>query len=333
MGPLESTGTLTAVTTAVLPESKQFAFYREGVLRRLLPTVAPDARRAFRARMRRIVGNGVELVEHASDAVEAGRSAERIRGDDCDDISLDLMRRCTMATISQNGERTLHAGDFCFIDYGQPLSVIRPRHTALGIIVSRARVREVIGDEVSSLAGQPIPMRGLAAVLRQHLVTTFDEAEHMSVHERTMAADAACDMMLALLQARRGAAADVGRFATGYHQAALTIIERYCADPELAPGGIAVMLGCSRASLYRAFAQHGESVARAIWIARLDRARQLLISPAERHTFVSDIAWRCGFREPATFTRMFHRRFGFSPRDARQLSGRDCTTCEDAGNN
>ena len=38
------------VTTAVLPEARQFEFYREGVLRRLLPTV-PQPKSVFRAGM------------------------------------------------------------------------------------------------------------------------------------------------------------------------------------------------------------------------------------------------------------------------------------------
>ena len=57
-----------------------------------------------------------------------------------------------------------------------------------------------------------------------------------------------------------------------------------------------------------------------IWTARLERARRLLISPEGVGLMISDVGWRCGFQELATFSRMFRRRFGLSPSDARALA-------------
>ena len=313
--PQDVVGGLRVVTTALLPEARQFEFYREGVLRRLLPTVRRP-KSVFRAGMRLIVGRGAELVEHKSDAVDVERSAERLRRDGCDDISIDLMRHCTTSTISQKGDRVLRSGDLCFIDYGQPLSMIRSRHTANGVIVSRARALEVVGSGVSSLVGKPIPGQGLAAVLRRHLVSTFDEAANMSAPERAAATNAAAEMMLVLLQVRLGRQVDEEGFTSGFYKAAQIVIARHCVDPDLTPERIAIIVGCSRASLYRAFARHKETVSYAIWAARLDRAMQLLSSGTEGRSAIGEIAWRCGFRQPATFARMFRRRFGFSPSDA-----------------
>lgn len=316
--PQHVVGRMTVVATAVLPERRQFEFYREGVLRRLLPTV-PHPKSAFRAGMRLIAGRGAELVEHRSDPVDVERSIQRLRRDGCDDISIDLMRHCTTSTISQNGDRIVRSGDLCFIDYGQPLSMIRSRNVAHGVIVSRARAREVLGDKVSSLAGTPIPPRGLAAVLRNHLITTFDEAGNMSAPERAAATDASAEMMLVLLQALAGHKIDEEAYSCGFHKAAHIVIARHYADPDLTPEQIAAIVGCSRASLYRVFSRHGETVAHAIWTARLDRALHLLASGTESRSAIGTIAWRCGFRQPATFARMFRRRFGFSPGDARDL--------------
>jgi AraC-like DNA-binding protein len=226
------------------------------------------------------------------------------------------MRHCaTSTTISQNGDRVLHSGDLCFIDYGQPLSMTRSRHLAHGVIVSRTRAREVLGSDVSSLVGQPIPNRGLAAVLSRQLIATFDEAANMSAAERGAAADAAADMMLVLLQARLGSRVDEDALPSGFYKAAQIVILRHCTDPDLTPERVASIVGCSRASLYRAFARHDETVAHAIWSARLERARQLLTSGTGSQSAIGTIAWRCGFRQPATFARMFRRRFGISPGD------------------
>lgn len=309
-------GGLKLVTTAVLSESRQFEFYREGVLRRLLPTV-PEPRSPFRASMRLIVGRGAELVEHKSDAVDVERTAERLRRDGCDDISIDLMRHCTgLTTISQKGDRVLRAGELCFIDYGQPLSMIRARHSAQGVIVSRSKARERLGGDVSSLVGRPLPGRGLAAVLRRHLIASFDEARSMSSAERAVAADAAADMMLMVLKQRLDRKVDEDGFQSGLYHAGRIVIDRYCADPDLAPERIAAIMGCSHASLFRAFAQNDETVVQAIWAARLERALRLLTG-AEGEPMIADVAWKCGFRQSATLVRMFRRHYGFSPNDVR----------------
>jgi AraC-like DNA-binding protein len=310
---------MTVVTTAIFPAARQFEFYREGVLRRLLPTVG-QPKSPFRAGMRLVASRGAELVEHRSDPVDVERSAQRLNRDGCDDISIDLMRHCaTSTTICQSGDRVLRSGDLCFIDYGQPLSMIRSRHVANGVIVSRARAREVLGSDIGSLAGTALPSQGLAAVLRSHLITTFDQLGNMAAPERAAATEAAAEMMLVLLQGTLGRRVDEDGFQSGFYNAALIVIARHCADPDLTAQRVAALVGCSRASLYRCFARHGETVARAIWSARLDRSLRLLISATEGRPSIANVAWRCGFRHPETFARLFRRRFGCSPGDARDL--------------
>jgi AraC-like DNA-binding protein len=86
----------------------------------------------------------------------------------------------------------------------------------------------------------------------------------------------------------------------------------------LTPDLAAVSLGCSRASLYRAFVRHGESVAAVIWATRLEQARRMLASSTHLGLNVSEIAFRSGFVDQSTFNRMFKRRYGTTPREARE---------------
>ena len=77
-------------------------------------------------------------------------------------------------------------------------------------------------------------------------------------------------------------------------------------------------LGCSRASLYRAFFRRGESVAAVIWATRIDLAWRMLTSMSHLGLLVSEIAFRSGFVDQPTFNRMFKRRYGIAPREARE---------------
>lgn len=110
---------------------------------------------------------------------------------------------------------------------------------------------------------------------------------------------------------------DGERFVHGFYCAALRLIDRECGDPNVTPEQVAFALGCSRATLYRAFAAHGADVAAALWQARLERARRILGSCEAIGLQISEVAALSGFRDMPSFTRMFKRRYGMTPRDVR----------------
>jgi transcriptional regulator GlxA family with amidase domain len=70
-----------------------------------------------------------------------------------------------------------------------------------------------------------------------------------------------------------------------------------CTDPGLTPQRVATRIGCSRASLYRAFAGKSENVAASIWSARIERAHRMVTSTEGMDMLVSDVAAACGFQE------------------------------------
>ena len=308
-------GRLVDLTTDGVAARERIDYWRDVVLRRTRPEV-PQRAQLFRAHLRRIVLDEVELIEHAADAVVSGRSPGRTRFDGGDDIALELIRAGT-SKLTHNGQHRLRSGDLYLVDYARPLKTELTRHRASGVVLSRRKVREALGDDLSALAGHRVPARGLAAVLRAHMTTTLDEAPHMTAQDRVVATNAAAEMALAILQASRLGAADPDQFGDGLYQAACAVIDRACADPELSPERIALTVGCSRATLYRLFARRAQSVAASVWQARLERARRMLGSAKSIGMTISDVALLCGFADMPAFTRMFKRRYGMTPREAR----------------
>lgn len=308
-------GRLVDLTTDGVPTRERIDYWRDVVLRRTRPEV-PERGQPFQAHLRRIVLNEVELIEHAGDAVISGRSPGRTRFDGGDDIAFELIRYGT-SKLTHNGEHKLLSGDLCLVDYALPFRTVLTRHRANGVVLSRRRVREALGDDLSGLAGRRVPGRGLAAVLRAHMTATLDEAPHMTAQDRVVATNAAAEMALAILQAGRFGAADPDQFGEGLYQAARAVIDRACADPDLSPDRIALAVGCSRATLYRLFARRGHSVAAAVWQARLERALRTLRSAESVGMTIGEVAMLCGFTDIPTFTRMFKRRYGKTPREAR----------------
>lgn len=313
-------GQLIVHSTDGVPARQRLAYWRESVMRRMVPLAVEGTADPFRGRMRRIVGDGLELIEYASEDVVAVRSAERCRIDGCDDITIDMMRRCTGAFMEHGGTQRVKAGDLYLVDYARPSGVRRGAHCTVGLTMSRRLAREGVGPDVAPRAGMKFAPGGLARVLRHHLEKTFDEADRMSAAERAAAARAARDMALALLQLGHGMAPEPERFADGYRRAALELIDRACTDPDLTPERIALALGCSRATLYRVLAAHGESVSAAIWQSRLERARRVLTSADGIGRPIAEVAASSGFRDGPSFTRMFRRRYGLTPGEAREAA-------------
>ena len=318
--PTAGYGRLVELGTEGVPQAEQLVYWRDTVLKRTEPQIIRKGQ-SFRARLKRVVLARSELVEHASDAVQALRAPGRARFEGGDDIVIELMRECRSALLDHGGEHRLKSGDLYVVDYAQPMQIIRSRHRSSGIVLARRRVTELLGEDLSGLAGRRIAPRGLAGILRQHLMTAMDEAAFMTEAERVVATNAAAEMALVILQSTRAGgtagSGDADQFIDGFHVAAGRLIELHCGDPDLTPERVASGLGCSRASLYRVFARRGEGVAEAIWAARIERAWRLLTSPEGGELLISHVAMLCGFRELPTFTRMFKRRYGTTPRDVR----------------
>ena len=90
-------------------------------------------------------------------------------------------------------------------------------------------------------------------------------------------------------------------------------IDRRLADPELTPADIAAAHFISTRHLHRLFAQRQSTVSRHIQHLRLERARLELRHPRGRDRSITDISWRCGFPDLATFSRAFRSAYGTTP--------------------
>jgi len=144
-------GTIVELTTEDVAPAERLDYWREAVLRRMVPIKALAEDRPFRGRLRRIIVSDGELIEHAPDAVVAVRSPQHCRADD--EVTIDLMMDCGNAHLDHGAERPVRPGDLCIMDYAQPIEVVRSRHRAVGIILSRSRVRDALGEDLSGPDG------------------------------------------------------------------------------------------------------------------------------------------------------------------------------------
>ncbi|MDB5395280.1 MAG: hypothetical protein JWM91_2786 [Rhodospirillales bacterium] len=314
--PVGAAGTLHVHTTDDVPETLRLAYWREGVMRRLEPIGAPDGIRRFRARLTRIQGTNAELVDAASDAIVAKRDLQRCRRDGCDDISFDLVAAGASRNVSDVGEYRMRAGDVAIIDCSRSLGMNRSRHRVISLLIRRDQFAAIRYDPALQ-TGRILRPHGMAGLFKSHLSAMAEQAAHLLPEQRILAVDVATEMALSVLQMETQGNFDVEQFDAGFYHAARGLIYRRCTDPELVPRQVASALKCSRAALYRAFAGRDQSVAAMIWSARIEHAQGMLSSALYSNLLVGEIAFRSGFVDHPTFNRMFKRRYGISPQEAR----------------
>lgn len=103
----------------------------------------------------------------------------------------------------------------------------------------------------------------------------------------------------------------------GIIMAAQQYIAGHISNPALSTAEIAAGIGCSRTTLYRAFAELGIAVSDYIREQRLQRFLKLL-QQSPPHQTIAALALQCGFADVTNFNKIFRRRFGMSPTEARR---------------
>lgn len=93
------------------------------------------------------------------------------------------------------------------------------------------------------------------------------------------------------------------------------IIAKQLPDPALTPDLLCREVGISRSALYRIFEPVG-GVSTYIRRARLRKTRDMLADSSDGRP-ISAIAEQWGFMDPSTYSRMFKKEFGISPREMR----------------
>ena len=91
-------------------------------------------------------------------------------------------------------------------------------------------------------------------------------------------------------------------------------IDRNIARPGFGSADLATECGLSMRQLSRTFAGEGETATAVIRKKRLERARLLLLSRLSSRRTIAEVAFDCGFANPAHFSEIFAAAYGVPPR-------------------
>ncbi len=159
---------------------------------------------------------------------------------------------------------------------------------------------------------------GIGAVTSDFIRACANETGTLMRRDFNALADYSFDLLTRALTSVRPQFCNLSRSRHAALEGIKAYIERHLADPRLEAAKIASGIGLSTRYINHLFAQEHTSLMRYVWNSRLERCRRAMLTASDDCT-VSELAYRCGFNDPAHFSRVFKRRFGYSPRAYRYL--------------
>jgi AraC-like DNA-binding protein len=234
------------------------------------------------------------------------------------DCLLSLQLRGTGAVTQAARTAVLHPGDFALYDATQPyqltfeaafdqLVVQFPRDAliARNVHIESAVARANPGDN------------GVGAVVASFVRALSAHGPEIGDSERAQLGNQVVDFAAIALSADPPDASvrELNR------QRILTYVNRQLHDPALTVASVARAFGVSTRTVQKLFARDDLHLGQRIKQARLERAREALRNPGNRHQTITVIATDNGFAGPTQFARAFRAAFGCSPTDYRNENG------------
>ena len=305
------------LTTESVPPRRRADYWEEMVSTQFVPAhCVPNARSAFRARIRSLDLDRVKLCEVRSHGTDVLRTARHVSRSDGHFFLLSLQ----VAGIG----RLEHAGRTVTLNPGDMVLYDTSRSYQLSFAAEQQQlVLRIPRDElmmrcpgVESMVGIGIPSAIPAANLAGDLARNVAALECLpsarsqwSISATLM--DLVVDSLLALDLGTPVRTASVG---LGDAQ---RVARNQLADPGFSVARWAGSLGISERYLRQLFQSSSRSPAQYLWAQRLERAASALREPGCRQQSITDIALGCGFSDSAHFSHSFRQAFGMSPRQYR----------------
>ncbi len=300
-------------TTQELPARVQFDAWRDvnaGLVDYLTPATTPASYEVNASTFR---FGRLALLAAETPAGTYRRSATNLRRDGIDLLSLSLATHGQRVYRTRDQITVMRPGQLVLHSLAQPFEAARTRSGWLHLYLPRD---DLPPAAISAGSGCQVLDTPSGLLLRDYLLLLAEELPRMTVADSERMAEAT-RAMIALAVApdpARQEAAAVPLCAVQMVRLR-NLIRANLGSARLGPERLCEMAGVSRSQLYRLLEPYG-GVALFIQRERLNAAYRALADPNDARS-ISEVAEANGLFDPSSFSRMFRRTFGFSPRELR----------------
>ena len=269
---------------------------------------------------------GLKMITGWANGVTTER-ASALLSDGNDDIIISVGSAGGRLVTEQRGEQvTLERGHVHVASNAGPFSLTHLASRTTGLTVSRKAIAALVPDIEDRIA-HPLPRFPEGLHLLEGYIGALTAISSFDTPEAARTAVTHIHDLLAHVigPSRDGAELIAGR---GLKAARLRAIKAHIARSlnrsDLSLDTVAAAHRVSPRYLQRLF--EGESTNFSAYVIglRLEYAKRLLCDPHVSDRRVSSIAYECGFRDISHFNRMFRRRYGLTPSEARHDLSSSC---------
>lgn len=308
------------ITANIAPEAERYDYWRTIAYYSFeADPLPPGSAGLFHAHARALIGQKTQLFAYKSAAV-SGRGIPAAIADDRESYLIGLVLEGYRHYAEDNADLASSGpGQFFVFDNRGRSRVSWSTHNAIHISLPRAELERVLGGRIPPplTMGRALEkslmapaLKSLMQVTAAQMAAANDAERAFMLNQITQLALFACESGTAHLHDNKTS------IRSDLRAAALQLIEQDLANPGLSVAQLQAKLGCSRATLYRAFAGAENGVSDVIADLRIRRAKAMLAGAPGLP--VSLVAIRCGWYDSASFARAFRRREGMSPSEYRE---------------
>lgn len=302
-------------TTRHLPASQQFDAWREANASFLIHHIPPSRPASYEAEAKTWSFGRLALTKAETPGGAYSRTAECLRRDGLDHWCFSMALQGSRVHRTRDRISMMQPGQIMLDSLAQPFEVARTRSSWLFLYLPRDLLPETSGlGNDSRMLNTPE-----GRLLAEHLRLLSAELPRMSASEAERMAEATQAMIaLALAPGARAEQPVSGPVAAAQIMRLRALIRANLGSATFGPARLCRLAGISRSQLYRVFEVHG-GVALCIQRERLAAAHRALSNPADQRS-ISEIGESVGLFDPSSFSRMFRRSYGVSPRELRLLT-------------
>lgn len=204
-------------------------------------------------------------------------------------------------------------GEGIAYDVSRPHRISNPAFTKHLVVIIPRDLALRHGFKPSVIAGHHFSARGGIGRLASDLVhSAFKEMPAISHDCENELANSILSLLFLPLPQNRQARNELSPGEVMKRQIK-DYIRRNLHDPDLCIERIAAAMNCTKRYLHMAFASEGTTIAKYIWMIRLEHCRHELESAHGSGTTITDVAFSWGFNSSSHFIRVFKEKFGVSP--------------------
>lgn len=262
------------------------------------------------------------FVRIAADDHQASIDSNRISRSDRDHVLLSVLEEGEAKIFQGGHEATLLPGDIAIYDTGKPYQFVVNRPFVQTVLrLHRDDLAQRIPNVHDFTARRIAGNRGAGRIASSHIREVYRQLDHISPATARSVQRNLLDVVACALSDPEPASSS--SFREHQHlllQRIMGFVEEKLFDDELSCEGVAHAIGISERYLRKLCSVSGCSLSERILKRRLEEASRRLSNANAVRVPITSVAYDCGFKDAAHFSRAFKTKFGMTPREYRNCS-------------